>query len=82
MWEKRDELAENSVRCALFFGVVSHRMTIYMRNLKYISFGVKNRECGFQILKIEYKIRRIDLVKVEIKLLLCGQFFSEKKIIN
>lgn len=41
MWEKRDELAENSVRCALFFGVVSHRMTIYMRNLKYISFGVK-----------------------------------------
>lgn len=42
MWEKRDELAENSVRCALFFGMVSHRMTIYMRNLKiYLIWGKK-----------------------------------------
>lgn len=42
MWEKRDELAENSVRYALFFGVVSHRMTIYMRNLKiYLIWGRK-----------------------------------------
>ena len=51
-----------------------------MKKLSHL--GVKNGKSGIQILKIEHKIQRIDLARVNAKSLLCTRFFIEKRLLT